>query len=295
MGKEVDRFIDIIARLRGPNGCPWDREQTHKSLLSCLLDEAYEFYEAVDENDPEMMKEELGDLLLQVVLHAQIAAEEKRFDIEDVAAGISEKLIRRHPHVFGTTKVTSSKEVLRNWEQIKRGEKGKEYRKYLVDGVPTTLPALFRAEKIQRRVARVGFDWQNIGDVLAKVEEEFGEFREAIDSKDQDHAEEELGDILFALVNVARHRKICAEDALRRTTEKFARRFRYIEDRHKKLGKNLEDSTLEEMDKLWEESKAKEKKRRKIKNEDERSTRNAQQPMIKSGRQPAATSRTARR
>ncbi|MBD3393242.1 MAG: nucleoside triphosphate pyrophosphohydrolase [Chitinivibrionales bacterium] len=254
MGKQVERFVDIVRRLRAPDGCPWDREQTHASILSCLLDETYEFFEAVDEDDSDKMREELGDLLLQVVLQAQMADEAGRFDIEDVARGISEKIIRRHPHVFGDTEARSSKEVLANWELIKKQEKG-DTRKYLVDGIPVNLPALFRAEKMQRRVARVGFDWKDITPVLDKVEEEFGEFRAALAHNNQAHAEEELGDILFALVNVARHKGICAEEALRHTVNKFARRFRYIEEQYQRSGKKLEDASLEDMDALWEESK----------------------------------------
>ena len=254
MGSEIDRFIGIVAKLRGPGGCPWDREQTNRSILSCLLDETYEFFEAVEENDTAKIREELGDLLLQVVLHAQIAADEGRFTMEEVAREISEKIIRRHPHVFGTTEVSGSTEVLHNWENIKKEEK-KAHRKYLVDDIPANLPALFRAEKIQRRVARVGFDWTDMRPVLDKVIEEFNEFREAILSGNQPHAGEELGDILFALVNVARHRKICAEDALRLTTKKFAKRFRHIEDHYNKTGQDIHKATLEEMDALWEESK----------------------------------------
>ena len=255
MGTELKRLIEIVAKLRAPDGCPWDREQSHKSILSCLLDETYEFFEAVDENDPHKMCEELGDLLLQVVLHSQIADEAKEFTLEDVAKEISDKLIRRHPHVFGTTEVTSSREVLHNWEAIKKNEKGKEHRKYLVDDIPEALPALFRAEKMQRRVAKVGFDWKDISPVLDKVEEEFNEFREAILEGDNAHAGEELGDIIFALVNVARHHNISAEEAVRSTTYKFARRFRYIEDKFKELGKDISSASLEEMDRYWEESK----------------------------------------
>ena len=253
MGKELDRCVEIVAKLRAPGGCPWDREQTNKSILSCLLDEAYEFFEAVDQNDNEKMTEELGDLLLQVVLHAQIARDEGRFNIEDVARGIADKLIRRHPHVFGDVTVGSSTEVIHNWEHIKKIEK--EHRKYLVDDIPDALPALFKAEKIQRRVAKVGFDWKDIAPVLDKVEEEFGEFREALLAGDQKNAEEELGDILFALVNVGRHNRISAEDALRVTVDKFARRFRYIEDKYKESGKDINTATLAEMDAYWDESK----------------------------------------
>ncbi len=256
MNSELQRLIDIIARLRAPGGCPWDREQTHASLLPCLLDETYEFFEAVDENDPCKMKEELGDLLLQVVLHSQMGNEEGHYTIEDVARGINEKLIRRHPHVFGTVEVSSSKEVLRNWEQIKRTEKGKEHRRYLVDDIPEALPALFRAEKIQRRVARVGFDWHDSGPALDKVEEEFGEYREALAAGDKAHAAEELGDIMFALVNVARHEGICAEEALRAANNKFSRRFRYIEDACKEAAIDISKASLEELDRFWEASKS---------------------------------------
>ncbi|NLD94408.1 MAG: nucleoside triphosphate pyrophosphohydrolase [Fibrobacter sp.] len=255
MSSELDRLIDIVAKLRAPDGCPWDREQTHKSILSCLLDESYEFFEAVDENKPHKMCEELGDLLLQVILHAQIAKDNKTFSIDDVARDISDKLIRRHPHVFGDTEVSSSREVLYNWEAIKKSEKGNEHRKYLVDDIPDALPALFRAEKMQRRVAKVGFDWKDIRPVLDKVEEEFSEFREALLEGNDAHAAEELGDIIFALVNVARHHNISAEEATRSTTYKFARRFRYIEDKFKELGKDISKASLEEMDVYWEESK----------------------------------------
>ena len=253
MSKEIDAFIETVARLRAPGGCPWDREQTHKSILSCLLDESYEFFEAVENNDTAGMREELGDLLLQVVLHAQMAVEAGTFTLDDVAREINEKLVRRHPHVFGDTQVSSTKDVLKNWETIKKGEK--KHRKYLTDDIPDALPALFRAEKMQRRVARVGFDWKDMNPVLDKVEEEFAEFRQAVHGNNQREAEEELGDILFALVNVARHKNICAEDALRLTTKKFARRFRYIEDKYNELGKDIPAASLEEMDAYWEESK----------------------------------------
>jgi tetrapyrrole methylase family protein/MazG family protein len=221
-----------------------------------LLDEAYEFFEAVDEGDPGKMREELGDLLLQIVLHSQIASEAGDFDIEGVAKDIGDKLIRRHPHVFGDAAVSSSTEVIRNWERIKKSEYGEERRKYMVDDIPEALPALFRAEKTQRRVAQVGFDWSEVTPALDKVEEEFGEFREALASGDTAHAEEEFGDILFALVNVGRHSKISAENALRMATRKFAKRFRYVEDKFRELGKDMKEATLEEMDAYWEESKA---------------------------------------
>jgi tetrapyrrole methylase family protein/MazG family protein len=254
MSEQIDRFVDIIARLRAPGGCPWDREQTHKSILNCLLDEAYEFFEAVDENDPAKICEELGDLLLQVVLHSQMAQDAGAFTIEDVARGIGDKMIRRHPHVFGDVKVSEPSDVVTNWEAIKKQEKGKE-RPSALDGIPPSLPALFSAEKIQRKAARVGFDWKDITPVLDKVEEEFDEFREAVEAGDLDHAEEELGDIIFALVNVGRHRGICAEDALRRTVRKFDRRFRYVEQNFRDAGADMSKASLAEMDVFWEESK----------------------------------------
>jgi tetrapyrrole methylase family protein/MazG family protein len=255
VGTEIERLIDIVAKLRSPNGCPWDREQTNRSILTCLLDEAYEFFEAVDKNDDGMMCEELGDLLLQIVLHAQIASESKRFDIEDIAKMISDKLIRRHPHVFGEETILSPEDTIKRWEQIKKSEYGDNRRKYMVDDIPDALPALFRAEKMQRRVAQVGFDWNNVGPALDKVEEEFKEFREAMANGDAGHTEEELGDILFALVNVARHSKISAENALRAATYKFAKRFRFVEDKFREIGKDMRGAGLEEMDKYWEESK----------------------------------------
>ncbi len=255
MAGELDRLVRIVAQLRGPQGCPWDREQTHASILSCLVDESYEFIEAVEEHDREHMKEELGDLLLQIALHSQIATEENAFTIEEVAAGINEKLIRRHPHVFGDESVSSVDEVSHNWEEIKRREKSKRRRQSLTDGIPGALPALLRAEKVQKRVARVGFDWADMDPVLDKVEEEFAEFREALHNKDRDHAAEELGDILFALVNVARHCDISAETALRGTIDKFIRRFRFIEEHYRSTGKSMREATLAELDAVWEESK----------------------------------------
>jgi len=255
MTSQLKRLIEIVAKLRAPGGCPWDREQTHKSILNCLLDETYEFFEAVDEDDSAKMREELGDVLLQVVLHSQIADEAKKFNIDDVAKDIGDKLIRRHPHVFGDVKAGSSDEVVRNWEQIKKSEYSEERRKYVVDDIPDALPALFRAEKMQKRAAQVGFDWKDISPVLDKVEEEFGEFRVALKNGDKVNAEEEIGDLLFALVNVARHQKISAENALRAATNKFARRFRFVEDKFKESGKDMRKATLEEMDVYWNQSK----------------------------------------
>ncbi len=250
-----DKLVDVVRRLREPDGCPWDREQTHSSILSDLLEETYEFIEAADGGDDYHMKEELGDLLMQVVFHSQIAAEERRFTVDDVAGAIAEKLVRRHPHVFGDTNVSDSVEVLENWEQIKLQEKGKEERKSILDGIPKQLPALHRAQKIQSKVSRFGFDWKEVAPALDKVEEEFLEFREAMLSGNMEHAEEELGDILFSLVNVARHSDFSAEDALRRTVNKFISRFQFIEEELGNEPERVREASIEELDELWEKSK----------------------------------------
>ncbi len=255
MSKAIDKLVSVVTQLRAPDGCPWDREQTHTSMLPDLLDEVYEFFESADEGDDYGMKEELGDILLQVVFHAQIASEEQKYALDDVATAITAKLIRRHPHVFGDVKVNSTEEVLTNWEAIKSKEKGKEDRKYIADGIPEALPALFRAQKVQKCAAKTGFDWTEIAPVLDKVEEEFQEFREALASNDQEHAEEELGDILFSLVNVARHKGINAEEALRKTTKKFVKRFTYVEQQYDCDHEMMKSATLEELDSHWDDSK----------------------------------------
>jgi len=255
LSKELDKLVDILKTLRGPDGCPWDKEQTHQSLLSCMVDETYEFIEAAENGDNEHMKEELGDVLLQIGFHAQLASEENKFTLEEVIADLNSKMIRRHPHVFGSTNVENRDQVIRNWIDIKKSEKKESKDDSALSNIPPGLPALFRAEKMQRKAARVGFDWDNMKPVLDKVEEEFSEFREALEMGNTKHAEEELGDILFALVNVARHKKICAEEALRGTIKKFEKRFKYIEQSFKKQKKDINEATLEQMDLLWEESK----------------------------------------
>ncbi len=242
---------ELAAHLRSPEGCPWDRKQTHRSLRSCLLEETYEVLEALDEEDSGQLKSELGDLLLQIVLHAQLAAEAGEFTMEELVAGIVEKLVRRHPHVFGDVSVSGAEEVMVNWEEIKRGER--EHTQGLLDSVPRDLPALARAEAIQRKVVRVGFDWPDLSGVLDKVAEEIGELREA---EGQEMKEKELGDLLFALVNLARWMKIDAESALRETNLRFARRFGRMEALCDQKGERLGDLPLEEQDRLWEQAKA---------------------------------------
>lgn len=244
-------LVKIMRKLR--EECPWDKEQTNDSIKAATLEEAYETVEAIDKKDFEDLKSELGDLLLHIVFHSAIAEDNKLFNIEDVIKSISDKLIRRHPHVFSDTIVNNNNDILRNWEHIKL----QEGRKSLLDGIPKALPALYRAYRIQEKVAKVGFDWSNIKDVWNKVKEEFLEFREAEVSGDKEKTEEEFGDLLFALINYARFIKINPENALRKTNEKFISRFQYIEKKLAENGKSLIDSDLQEMDKYWEEAKTK--------------------------------------
>ena len=250
-------FQELIAHLRAPEGCPWDREQTHQTLRKNLLEEAYEALDAIDLDDPEEMQEEFGDLLLQIVLQTQIASEEGDFNMADVIRGIHTKLIRRHPHVFSDMDLKDADAVIKNWEKIKATERNEndQQHKGLLDGIPTAMPALAVADNYQRRAARVGFDWPNIDGVFAKLEEELGELKAAVSV---DARSEEFGDLLFALVNLARWWEIDAESALRETNTKFRRRFARIEAVAKSQGKALSDMTLDEMDTIWEQSKKQE-------------------------------------
>ena len=254
-----EELVRIMKTLHGPDGCPWDREQTHESLKPYLIEEAYEAIEAIDSGSDEHLAEELGDVLLQVVFHAEIADHEGRFTIEDVLRTIIEKLKRRHPHVFGDAVVDDSRQVIKNWEEIKRKEKrDKPEGGSVLDGLPKNLPALIKARRIQEKVSRVGFDWERTEEVMLKVEEELRELKEASRIDDKDAMEEELGDLLFAVANLARFVSLCPEDALRKTIDKFQKRFQYIEQELPKRGKKLGEASLEEMDKLWEEVKKKE-------------------------------------
>lgn len=248
-----DELVGVMARLRGKDGCPWDREQSHESLKPYIIEETYEVLDAIDRKDDDELREELGDVLLQIVFHAQIAAEQSRFTMDDVAAAIVEKLKRRHPHVFGSVEVEDSREVLRNWEEIKK-EEGKDS---VLDGVPDGLPALLKAQRVQEKVRRVGFDWESIGGTFDKVREEIGELEKAVKDGEQAGIEDEFGDILFSLVNVARFLDINAEESLRQTTKKFSHRFRYIENRIEEKGERpIEEYSLEEFDALWDEAKS---------------------------------------
>lgn len=244
-------FIEIMRRLR--EGCPWDMKQTSQSLRPYLIEEAYELLEAIDSGDADSVREELGDLLLQIVFHARIAEEQGKFDMNDVIEGISGKMVSRHPHVFGDAKYETAEEVVGQWEERKR-EEGK-LRDSLLSGVPQSMPSLLRAQRLQSRAAKVGFDWERIDEVLAKVEEEMGEFREALKGGRKDEVQDELGDIFFALVNVSRFLEIDSEAALRGTIAKFIKRFRHIEMAAEAAGVNMNEMSLDEMEKLWQESK----------------------------------------
>jgi tetrapyrrole methylase family protein/MazG family protein len=257
MTDNLKSLVELIAKLRGPDGCPWDRKQTTKSLTPFLLEECYEVVDALDEGSPDKIKEELGDLLFQIIFHARIAEEQGRFTIQDVIVTNVEKMTRRHPHVFGDARLTTDKEVLANWEEIKRKERGDGERKSIFEGVPRHLPSLLRAHSLQERAARVGFDWSRIDEALPKLDEEMAEFKESLKQKNADGIEEELGDIFFMLVNISRFLGVNPENALRKTISKFIYRFRHIEEHAAKTGRSLNDMTLDEMEKLWQESKGK--------------------------------------
>ncbi len=248
-----EELIKIVEKLRGPEGCPWDKEQTRESLKPFLIEELYELLDALDENNSEGIKEELGDMLFQIVLHCQLSKEQGLFDINDVIENITRKMIRRHPHVFGSKNFKTPNEVMTWWEEHKKKEgKSKES---VIEGIPKTLPALLKAQKIQRKASRVGFDWEKIEDIFKKLDEEINEFKCALDKKNQKEIEDELGDIFFVLVRISNFVGVNPEDALRKTTGKFIQRFRHIEIKASEQGKKLSDMTLEEMDALWEEAK----------------------------------------
>ncbi|MDR1323298.1 MAG: nucleoside triphosphate pyrophosphohydrolase [Candidatus Margulisbacteria bacterium] len=248
---EFNRLLDTIRKLRAPDGCPWDRVQTHDSLKPYLLEETYEALDALDKKDLPLFQEELGDLLLQIVLHSVIAEEENNFTFADVARAIADKMIRRHPHVFADTKVSGQDEIWQNWEQIKKTEKSQQSAQSILDSVPRSLPALFRAEKVQKKAARVGFDFTETRSVLEKIKEEIAEYEEATPEKLLD----EFGDILFSLVNLARKLDLDAESALRQSTNKFESRFRQIEKKLRQQKKDFKDCSAAELDKYWNEAK----------------------------------------
>lgn len=244
-----DYLLEVMRRLR--RDCPWDREQTNDSIKGHTIEEAYEVVEAIDHRNDKDLASELGDLLLHVVFHAQIAADEGRFTIDDVLRAIIDKLVRRHPHIFGEVQVNGTADVLRNWEQIKMDE-GRES---VIDGVPRSLPALLKAWRMQDKASKIGFDWERREDVWKKVREEIAELEHATADADADAIESEVGDVLFSIVNYCRFIKVNPEDALRRTIQKFDRRFRHVERRLREQGRAPSDATLEEMDRYWDEAK----------------------------------------
>ena len=246
-----DELLAIMRRLR--KDCPWDREQTNDSIKGHTIEEAYEVVEAIDHRNDHDLRHELGDLLLHVVFHAQIAQDEGRFSIDDVLRAIIEKLVRRHPHIFSDVVAEDAGQVMRNWEQIKMDEGGRES---VIDGVPRSLPALLKAHRMQDKASKIGFDWEHREDVWKKVQEELEELREAVERQDGRDMEEEVGDLLFSIVNFSRFIKVNPEDALRRTIDKFDRRFRHVERRLRAQGREPGDATLEEMDQYWDEAKS---------------------------------------
>ena len=265
MSKSLDELVSVMARLRAPGGCPWDREQTYASLSQYLLEEAYETFDAIQEadgtGDTTSLKEELGDLLLQVIFHSTIGAEKGDFTIDEVADGVTQKLVLRHPHVFGDAKLERAEDVLDNWDTLKANEreasgKVQKVHESILDEVPIHFPALLEALKLTKKAAKVGFDWKNIDKIFDKMEEEMVELKAAIQKSDPEDIEDEVGDLLFVVVNLARRLDIEPETALKRSNRKFRRRFRFIERELRSAGKKIEESELEEMDSLWNIAKA---------------------------------------
>ncbi|MGB2698358.1 MAG: nucleoside triphosphate pyrophosphohydrolase [Candidatus Zixiibacteriota bacterium] len=251
--EEFEKLVKLMAKLRSEKGCPWDRIQTHKSLMPYLLEESYEVLDTIEAKDDKKLREELGDLLLQIVFHSQIAKEREKFDINGVIRDLIKKLVERHPHVFKKEEKISSEQVIKKWEHIKITNENRK----MLSGIPRTLPALLKAYRVQEKVGRVGFDWKEKDDILLKLEEELEEFKSIYKRKKSRLKEEEIGDIFFTLVNLSRHMNINPEFALRRTINKFIKRFNYVEKELKKKGKSLSKATLEEMDDLWEKAKGK--------------------------------------
>lgn len=251
---DMTPIVDVMARLRGPNGCPWDIAQTHRTLRRFLLEEVYEMLDAIDQGDDAGMREELGDVLYQVVIHSRIGEEEGLFSAQDIVGDITEKMIRRHPHVFSEKSLENKGESVLNWDRLKQGEK-RQHHDRMLDGVVKGLPSLLQAYKLQEKAAKVGFDWDKDEDVLAKLDEEWQEFQEALQEQDGDHAEEEAGDVLFVFANVCRHFHIEPECALHRANSKFRRRFSHVEQRVKESGRSWNEFSLDELDSFWKEAK----------------------------------------
>jgi tetrapyrrole methylase family protein/MazG family protein/ATP diphosphatase len=253
------KLVDLIRALRSETGCPWDKKQTLHSFHPYILEEYHEMVQAISHGDPHDIADEAGDLIFLVVFIAYLLEQDGGVSLSEILQGAITKMVRRHPHVFGDVTVRSAEDVVDNWAKIKASEENIKRRESFLDGIPRSLPALSRAQKLARRAARVGFDWTRPEEVLPKIDEELGELKEAIESKSRENIREELGDLLFVITNAARHLEVNSEAALNESSDKFERRFRYIEDRLKASGKSLEEASLEEMDRLWNEAKAMEK------------------------------------
>ena len=252
IGKEFEELVKIVSTLRHPDGCPWDRDQTSQSLIPFLIEETYELIESIDEENWETVKEELGDVMLHIVFQASIADDNQQFKLEEVLKTVNEKLVKRHPHVFNIDQVVITGDINKEWEISKHKDKGRESR---LDGVPKNLPSIIKAQRLQQKASLAGFDWNKIELVWEKIHEEILELKEAQHQKNNDHIEEEIGDVLFSIVNLSRFLDISADNALRRTNRKFINRFKNVEEGIKAKGKEMEDATLEEMDVIWNESK----------------------------------------
>ena len=253
----LSKLIKITETLMGDDGCPWDKVQTRESLKPYLVEETYEVLEALDTNDPEKIKDELGDLLYQILFHSKISSLKGEFNFRDVIDNLSEKMVRRHPHVFKGGKLNTPDQVIGQWEEIKKKENNKANQKSILDSIPINLPSLIKAQKLQKKAAKEGFDWDQVNDVLDKLDEEISEFKEAVLKKKSIDIQNEIGDILFVITNIAKFHKIDAEEALRSTNNKFIKRFQYIEQKLEGKGKTLKDSSLEEMERYWQEAKNK--------------------------------------
>lgn len=251
----LDDLLEIMVRLRAPGGCPWDREQTHETLRKCFIEETYEALEAIDTKNQELLKEELGDVLLQVVFHAQLEAESGSFDFSDVVDGVARKMIERHPHVFGSVTAETTEDVLRNWDAIKKETKQQKTQKEVLESVSKALPALMRSEKVQHKAAKVGFDWPDVSGALEKVEEELQELKAAAAEQNSANIQEELGDLLFSVVNVSRFLHTDPEEALTRSCDKFIERFGKVEELAASRGLDMKAASLEELDSIWDEVK----------------------------------------
>ncbi len=249
------KLIEIVDTLMGENGCPWDNVQTRESLKPYLVEETYEVLEALDTNDPDQIKDELGDLLYQILFHSKISSKNNEFDIKDVLNNLKEKMVRRHPHVFKEGQINTPDQVIERWEEIKKEEKTHSNHPSILDSVPKQLPSLLKAQKLQKKAAKEGFDWDEISDVFDKLDEEIAEFKSAVLEGKDTNIQSELGDILFVLVNIAKFKKIDAEEALRSTNNKFIKRFQHIEKEVAKQGKTLKETSLEDMERHWQNAK----------------------------------------